>query len=260
MGLVLTTILYALALIATTEVMYRYGRFRSKHYDDKRGSQLSTVQAATLGLLALVLGFTMSMAEARFNARRQVLLAEANAIGTAYLRLDYLPEPARTHGRELFRGYVAARRAYYEASTNEAPASTARSQAILAELWSDAAGLARQHPDWDVLATYIESLNETIDLEATRDLAIGARVPILIEGLLALVAFTAMGITGFATGVSRARTALSLYVIPILIALACGVIVDLDRTRFGLMSSGDRPMQRLQKQLQKDVGPASASR
>ena len=218
------------------------------------------MQASTLGLLALVLGFTMSMAEARFNMRRQVLVAEANAIGTTYLRADFLPEAEHVRSRELIRAYVESRIAYFDASVEDAPATTARSQAILADLWKIAARVANTHPDWDLLVSYIQTLNETIDLEATRDMAVMARVPGLIRVLLVLVAFVAMGVTGYATGISRWRTAVSLYVLPVLIAVACGVITDLDRTRFGVVSSGDCPMDRLWQQLQKDVGPASASR
>lgn len=260
MSLVIATIMLAAALLLTAEVIYRFGVTKSEGYDDRRIGQVATVQAATLGLLALVLGFTMSMAEARFNMRRQILVAEANAIGTTYLRTDFLSEPERTRSRELIRSYVASRRVYYSASEDEAPAATARSQALSSQLWSYAASVAGEHPDWDVLATYVESLNEMIDLETTRDMAIRARVPGLIDGLLVLVAFAAMGVTGFATGVSRARTALSLYVVPVLVAMACGVIMDLDRTRFGLISSGDRPMERLQQRLERERGPTDASR
>lgn len=260
MSLVIATLMLAAALLLTSDTLYRFGVTKSEGYDERRTGQVSTVQAATLGLLALVLGFTLSMAEGRFNLRRQILVAEANAIGTTYLRTDFLPEPERTRSRDLIRSYVASRRAYFAASEESAPEATARSQAITIQLWSYAASVARIHPDWDVLATYVESLNEAIDLEATRDMAIRARVPGLINGLLVLVAFVAMGVTGFATGLSRSRTALSLYVVPVLIAMACGVIIDLDRTRFGLMSSGDRPMERLHQRLERERGPTDASR
>src|SRR5512134_2220617 len=95
MSLVLRTLGLAVALLVVTELMYRIGRARSARYDEQRRGQVSTVQAATLGMLALVLGFSMSMAEARFNKRREVLVIEANAIGTTWLRTDFLPEPAR---------------------------------------------------------------------------------------------------------------------------------------------------------------------
>jgi hypothetical protein len=260
MGLVIFTLGLAAALIVTSEAMYRFGRTRTDLYDEKLGGQISTVQAATLGLLALVLGFTMSMAEGRYNTRRQILVAEANAVGTTYLRADILPEPERTRTRELLRRYIDERLAYFSASEGEAPAVTVRSQAIAADVWNLAVETARLHPDWDVLSSYLEATTDMIELEATRDLAIRARVPGLIDSLLLLIAFTAMGVTGFATGLSRTRTALTLYIVPVLIALACAVINDLDRTRFGFISTGDRPMQRLKLKLETTHGPTSATR
>lgn len=260
MGLVFMTLSLAVALVLTSEVMYRYGLSRAQAYDEAHVSQISTVQAATLGLLALCLGFTMSMAEGRFNTRRQILVGEANAIATTWLRADFLPDAARVKSRELLLAYVESRRVYFGASFEAAPAATAHSQALADELWSVCAEVVRAHRDWgDTLATYVEALGDLINFEATRDLAIRARVPGLIDALLILVAFTAMGVTGFATGVSRRRTALSLYVVPVLIAVACGVINDLDRTRFGLVSSGDGPMERLQKRLE-DQRVTNASR
>lgn len=260
MVFVLSTIALTIAFVVTTELMFRVGRGVSARYDEMLQQQVSTVQAATLGLLALVLGFTMSMAESRFAARRQVLVAEANAIGTTFLRTDFLPEPDRSPSRDLVREYVASRRAYFHATHAEAPAATARSKAISAQIWQRAAAAARAHPDWDVLSTYIESVNNMIDLEATRDLAIGARLPPEINGLLALVAFSAIGITGFATGLARKRAMLTQYAVPILVAVACVVIVDLDRSRFGLISTGDRPMQRLEHDLAAERPAANASR
>lgn len=256
----LTTLGLIVTFLVTTEVTFRIGRAASRRYTEDQQHQVSTVQAATLGLLALVLGFTMAMAESRFNWRRQVLVAEANAIGTTYLRADFLPQPERSQSRELLRDYVDSRRAYYKASSHEARRASARSQAISAQVWIHATSVARAHPDWDVLGTYIESLNEMIDLEATRDLAIGARLPGPIDGLLALVAFSAIGITGFATGLTRCRVVLPLYGIPILIALACSVVIDLDRTRFGLISTGDRPMERLERSIVDEQAAIDASR
>lgn len=260
MVFVLTTIALTLAFVVTTELMFRVGRTVSSRYDEKLQHQVSTVQAATLGLLALVLGFTMSMAESRFAARRQVLVAEANAIRTTYLRTDLAPEPERSQSRDLVREYVAARRAYFHSSPADAAAATARSKTISADVWQRAVTVARAHPDWDVLASYVESVNEMIELEATRDLVIAARLPPEVDGLLALVAFCAIAITGFATGLARARVMLTLYAVPILVAISCVVIVDLDRSRFGLISTGDRPMQALEQELATDRPAASATR
>ena len=248
MGLWLVDVGIAIALVAASGVMFRIG-WRRAHRDDAVTSQVTAMQAATLGLLALMLGFTLSIAESRFAVRRAVVVEEANAVGTTYLRADFLPEPARTQSRELLRRYVVERRAYFAASPDEAPATTARAQAIHGELWAVAAALAREHPDWDLLASYVETLNRMIDLEAYRDLAIGMRLPATVFPLLVLVAMVAVGVTGYACGLSRAKSWLALYVVPVLVGLACAVVADIDRSRAGFISTGDRPMARLQRSL-----------
>ncbi len=249
------------ALLAASELSFRVGRCSARRHDENVRSQVSTAQASTLGLLALLLGFTMSMAESRFSMRRQILVDEAAAIGTTYLRAELLPDPARTQSRALLRDYVEARRDYFRASSNDAPATSARAQAIHAALWSRMAAVARDHLDSDVLALYIESLNEMIDLEAIRDVAIVARMPWPIRLVLMVVAIVAVGVTGYATGLGGRRVPLSLWMLPTLVAFTATVIVDLDRTRAGIISTGDLPMIRLQRSLTTEsVAPASARR
>lgn len=258
MPLWLTDLVVVIVLLVTTEVMFRVGR-RARH-EETLQSQVATVQAATLGMLALILGFTMSMAESRFNGRRQALLLEAAAVGTTYLRADSLTEPERSQSRDLLRSYVDARRDYFRASVEQAPATTVRAQAIHGELWKRAAAVGQDHPDWDVVSTYIESLNEMIDLEAARDIMIQGRLPPTIRFLLLLVAVFAVGVTGYATGLALVRSPLSLYILPSLIAVACAVIADLDRTRTGFISTGDRPMERLEQSLAKERAEATSTR
>ena len=109
-------------------------------------------------------------------------------------------------------------------------------------------------------ATYIESVNEAFDLEAARSLANNARLPREILMVVILVAFAAtVAITGFVTGYGGGRTIISLYAVPALIAITCAVTVDLNRSWFGFISTGDAPMERVQHQMQPEI-PSAASR
>jgi hypothetical protein len=236
-------------LLATSEMFYRRGRASQRKRDENLRSQVSAAQASTLGLLALFLGFTMAMAESRFSTRRQIVVQEAAAVGTTYLRADLLPEPIRTQSKDLLRDYVSARRAYFSANTTEAPAATERGQSIHAELWQRMASIAPQHLDSDVMALYVESLNQMIDLEGMRDVAIVARMPWTIRLLLVVIAAIAVGVTAYSTGLGGGRVSLSLWLLPVLIAFTCVVIIDLDRSRAGFISTGDLPMMRLQQTL-----------
>jgi hypothetical protein len=184
-------------------------------------------------------------------------LQEAAAVGTSYLRAEFLPEPTRTESKALLREYVGARRAYYEASVEEAPAATARAQEIQDALWSRTSVVAREHLDSDVIALYVESLNQMIDLEGMRDVAVIARMPWTIRVLLVFVGLVAVGLSGYASGLGDRRVSVAIWLFPVLIAFSFSIIADLDRSRAGLISTGDLPMMRLQARLRHDAEAAT---
>lgn len=241
------------SFILFAELGYRVGTRSTYRENEHARSQVTTVQASVLGLLALLLGFTMSMAESRFSARREVMFMEAGAIQKTYLWADTLPEPFRAQSRELLRRYVVERHTFYEASAVDAPSSTARAELIQGELMVIASRLAHEHPDWDLTAGYLDTLTEMIRLEAARELSLAARVPRTIHMLLLLVAVIAIGVSGLASGLVRARSVVTLYVVPVLLAFACLVVADLDISRAGFIKTGDRPMTRLEHTILLDA-------
>src|SRR5215475_12456925 len=95
-------------VLLSVEGGYRLGKYRRSHHETEKEAPLGTMEGATLGLLAFILAFTFGLAAARFDTRRQVLLDEANAIGTAYLRAGMLPERSG-EVRRLLQDYVGAR-------------------------------------------------------------------------------------------------------------------------------------------------------
>ncbi len=123
------------------EIGFRLGRRRSAGVSEDARSQIITVQGAMLGLLALLLGFTFSMAMSRFEVRKQQILEESNAIGTTSLRAQMLPEPQRKEFAGLLRKYVGARLQFYQAGVERQRFQEARAQteALQARLWSLAA-------------------------------------------------------------------------------------------------------------------------
>jgi hypothetical protein len=97
-----------LVVLLSVECGYRLGKYRRGRQEQEKEAPVGTVVGATLGLLAFILAFTFGLAAARFDTRRQVLLDEANAIGTTYLRAGMLPERGE-EVRRLLRDYVSAR-------------------------------------------------------------------------------------------------------------------------------------------------------
>ena len=244
------------AMLVTAHVAYRVGRRHQRAgAEEPIRSQVLTLQGATLGLLGLLLAFTLSMAEERFVARRAIIVDEANAIGTTYLRAQTLPVEQRAQSRALLRRYVAERVSFYDAGGDEVKIreSSDRGTAILADVWSLAVDAARSEPESGPVKLYLTSLNQTIDMEATRMAALYAMLPATLVGLLLIVAVIATGSAGYACGLSGQRGILALDVIPVLVALSCSVVLDLSHPRVGFIRATDFPMERLHATMTADA-------
>lgn len=247
----------AVFLLMASEAAFHIGRRSKKRNDEIVRSHVSTAQASILGLLALLMAFTLSMADSRHDARRRLLVIEANAVGTTYLRTKYLPEPVATESRQLLRDYVKSRRAYFKASSASATAAALRSEAISNEIWAKGAALAAAHMDSDLIALYLTSLNEMIDAAATRRAAVIARIPTSIRALVLFIGVLAMFVTGYSTGLGGRRIPILLTAVPIAIALTYSIITDLDRARAGLISTGDFPMIQVERAIDADAAASA---
>ena len=156
----------------------------------------------------------MGMASDRFDARRGIVLDEANSIGTTYLRAGYLPEPASSQIRELLREYVPLRIVVTDAKAAKLAADIQRSQEILNQLWTISEGVAKTTNQGDLVSTYIESLNETIDLNETRITAgLYARVPETVLLLLVVGSALSIGMVGYSAGLTKRRALLNAFVL-----------------------------------------------
>ena len=206
------------------------------------------IVGSLLALMAFLLAVTMGMASDRFDSRRALVLDEANAIGTTYLRAGYLPQPYADDSRRLLREYVPLR-----INTSDAVARQAnftRSEEIQAQLWAKAEELARTQPDSVVLGLYIDALNGMIDLHETRVTAIVyARVPETIVLALFILAALSLGMVGYNAGLTKHRSMLSAAVLVVVLAAVLTLVVDLDRPREGFLQVGQQPLIDLQQQV-----------
>lgn len=240
----------AIALLAATEIGYRLGSRLHRTNDEARRQQVGSIQGAILGLLALLLGFTFAMAAARYENRRVLVLDEANAIGTTYLRAKLLGEDHQQKIEQLLRRYVDARLDFYGAGADldkldAAEKATAQFQH---ELWSHAAAAAMEAPT-PITATFITTLNEAIDLDASRVNALRSHVPGAVWLLLLIVAFCGCYACGYAAGASGVRGQFGSVILPLLIAVVIALIADLDRPREGFIGISQQPMSDLQEAL-----------
>jgi len=245
-GAVFVTYLFIAFIVS--EAGYRFGYWLQDRTQDKKEGPTNMIVGSLLTLMALLLAITMGMAADRFDRRRGIVLEEANSIGTTYLRAGYLPELAANEVRNLIRAYVPLR--IMENDPRDVSERISQSSTIHDKLWSIAEELAHNHPESEVLALYIESLNETIDLHETRIVAgIYSRVPHTIFLLLVAGSLLTLAAMGYNSGLMQKRSTATAALMIIVLGAVITLVVDLDRPRDGLLSVDQRPLIDLQEQI-----------
>ncbi len=242
-------VLVAVLLLAT-ELAFRTGRLTASRYGEVAKEGAGTIQGAVLALDGLLLAFTFSLAAARFDARKLLVVDEANAIGTAHRRAALAPEPERGAIEDVLRRYVDARLEAVQAGTDERArlAATARDEELQRELWSLCASLGRSHPTM-TMSLLISSGNDVIDVAAKQAMALDDHVPESVLFLLYLASALAMAAIGFENGLNGLRQPVVTSILTVLIALTVFVILDLDRPRRGLIRVSQKSMLELRDDL-----------
>jgi hypothetical protein len=198
--------------------------------------------------MAFLLAISMGMASERFDTRRGLVLQEANSIGTTLLRAEYLAEPYSAELRTLLREYVPLR---IVGDEDEVPAQIERSVEIQEEMWTLTEGLAREYGELPVVAIFIESLNETIDLHESRIAAgVYARVPPTVIWLLIVGVLLAVAMVGYNAGLLGRRSLISAITLALALSVVLLLVVDLDRPQGGILRTSQQPLIDLRDSLQ----------
>lgn len=223
-------------MLALLELGRRLGRHRLGRGDEAARAGVGAVEGAVFALLGLLVAFTFSGAAARFDQRRQLILDEANAIGTAWLRLDLLPASAQPELRDLMRKYVDARLAAYEKLPNlEATrAELARASALQAQIWSRTVA-ASQQAATPLVATLVPALNAMFDIATTRTAAVHVHPPLIIFLMLGMLALMSSFLAGFAMAAAHSRSWIHMLAFALITSLTVYVILDLEFPRVGLI-------------------------
>ena len=237
----LTIILVGLAVILLASEI---GRWLGARTEDRDSSNVSTLESAVFGLLALMLGFTFAMALSRFEARRDAVLNEANAIGTTALRARLLPEPERKEVLQLLKQYVKIRLEITQRPESRTELMTAISQsnALQESLWQQAATLAAKNNGMVPTGLFIQTLNDMIDNQGKRLAALRNRVPNIVLLALFGIAIVGSGFAGYANGLDPRRTQVPVYITAVLVFGVIFLILDLDRPGGGFISVSQQPM------------------
>ncbi len=240
-------------LLLAAELGFRLGARHSPEKRKAHQSQSGTLQGALLGLLGLLLGFTFAMAVGRYEARKQLVLDEANAIGTAWLRAGLLSDPARDVIRPALADYVEARLEGAQAApgSDTFRKDLTRSERSQAAMWRAAVAETKAN-NTPSTALFTSSLNDLIDLDAKRQAASRNHVPGSVWLLLVLVSFTVCCTTGYTTALGDSgRHALAMIILPLLLTVVITIIADLDNPRRGLIKVSQQSMTDLQNTLRK---------
>jgi len=236
----LVTILTALALfagmLALMELGARAGRRRIERDSEGARSGTAAPEGAVFALLGLMIAFTFSGALQRFDARRALIVAESNAIGTAWLRLDLLPAPAREELRQDFRVYLDTRLGAYRAGEDlrEARAALARANELQVQIWAKAATLCRAEGQ-PVAVLVLPALNAMFDIASERTAALETHPPPLVFALLIALALACALLAGFAMAASKLTHWTHRLAFAFVVSITVYAILDLEYPRRGLV-------------------------
>ncbi len=223
-------------ILLSIEVGYRIGRRRRARLSATAPIVPPTLEASVYGLMSLLTAFTFYGAGARFDIRRNLIAQEANAIGTAYLRLDLLPPEAQPVLRDDFRQYLHSRLAAYRMipDVKAVNASLERSGALQKQLWSDATEAVKDSGPAEK-ALLFTSLNQMIDVTTLRTIALTTHPPAAVFAMLAITIIASCALAGYTMSVSAIRDWVSAIAFTLVLGAAVYVILDYEFPRIGLV-------------------------
>ena len=216
------------AMVALIELGRRLGRSR-------KNEGYSAIEGAVFGLLGLLLAFTFGSAAVRFETRRSLIVQEANEIGTAYLRVDLLPEAVQPKMREAFRNYVDTRLAVYRNVTDldAAKAELARMTELQNEIWKGSVAGCAESGSYSCALLMLPALNDMIDITTTRTVAIQTHLPGLIFVMLGVMLLACSVLAGFGMAGTTTRSWLHVLCFALVLTMSFWVILDLEYPRLG---------------------------
>lgn len=238
--------LMVLAVIGGAKLRERHDRFKAAANDVEVGQETYVV-SAVLGLLALLLGFTFALAVDRYETRRALVVEEANAIGTAYLRSQLLGEPHRTRLSRLLVEYTDNRLVLAEAGPGRNAPFLKENDRLITELWAATASAFATIKDLDFSSAYVDSMNALIDLDTARKAARMVHVPTEVFVVLIIYIVVTAAVLGYVLVGRRGRGSAAIMLA--LLGMSFLLIIDVDRPTRGGIRETQAPMEQLRDSL-----------
>jgi hypothetical protein len=231
------------ALLAAATIGYRGHLWLLHRSGETEPESDDHLLSAVLGLLALLLGFTFSLALNRYEARRDLVVQEANAIGTTWLRAQLLESPNKAAMSGLLRGYLDARLAWSEA---DADAAT-RTMVLQQRLWAATGKAVRSEPNPQLSRALMDAMNQSFDLASARSAARLAHVPDRVLTVLLLYAVLSAAMLGYTSAAKGRPQRIATISVLVLLTLALVMILDIDRPRSGAIQVSQQPLEELKQ-------------
>lgn len=236
------------------EVGRRIGKARLLHHPEGLAKGGGAVEAGVYGLLGLLVALTFSGGASRFEARRHLVTEEANAISTAYYRINLLPAAAQPGMRQLFREYLDTRLETYRKlpDIGAAMMGLARSNQLQGEIWTKAIAACEESSTQAIYMLMLPALNQMFDITTTRFEATRNHPPLFIYLLLAALCLIASLMAGYGMSHNKDRSWLHIVIFAVTLSLAVYVIIDLEYPRMGLIriDAADQTLDELRKSMQ----------
>lgn len=242
LGMVVTVLL-------AVEVGFRIGIWIQDRNPDAGESKMTgVVVGGMLGLMAFLMAFSIGIVINQHNERKAMVVTEANAVGTAWLRAGFLDEPGSSSSRELLREYVNIR-LEAAADNSRIPATLTRSEEIHSALWAIMEESVAAGNESDVMALVIESVNEVIDVHSLRWTAVNLRLPRVLGIVLFAATFLSFLLVGVASSADRKRDTAAMVLFALAFIAVLIIIVDLDRPQEGLLTVSQDALTDLLRQM-----------
>ena len=225
-------LLFVVVLLGALEAGYRIGRWRERTISEPLGKgEVDLVLPSMYALLGLMLAFTYTFTLSRADLRKQAVIDEANAIGTAFLRAGMAPEPTRTELRTLLLDYARTRVVTVETagSTDQLRKTLARTLQAQSKIWPTTERMVKAKPAGPVEVSIVQSINEVIDMNTKRLAVSFDRLPGIVLLMLLFLAGASLAITGFNAGLSGRMNRWGFTSLVLVLAAVMLVITDFDR-------------------------------
>lgn len=247
---------FLLLLLIAVEGGFRVGLRR--HYkgtvDAKKTVRGDVTLGSMLALLGLLLAFTYAFSLSRADMRKQAIVNEANAIGTAFLRANLGAEPGKSELRQGLLDYARTRLIYAELYGEGLRKAVDRSLEVQARLWPAAERTVQGDVLGPIQALILQAVNEVLDTHTIRIAVVNDRIPGIVLALLLLVAAAALAVAAYNAGLNGSINRWRMSAFALVLAALMLVIVDFDRGQRGLIRVNLQPLEAVVKDLEAQIG------